>query len=53
MDFDPQTYGGAVAAVLHLDGDGRRLMPLATSGAGSAQARAMIREAGQEQNNPR
>ena len=53
MDFDPQSYGRAVAAILHLDGDGRRLMPLATSGAVSGQARGMIREAGAKQLFPR
>ena len=53
MDFDPQSYGSAVAAILHLDGDGRRLMPLATSGAVSGQARGMIREAGAKQLFPR
>jgi len=49
MGFDPQTYGFAVAAILHLDGDGQRLMPLATSGSGSDRARTMIREAGARQ----
>ena len=53
MDFDPQTYGSAVAAILHLDGDGRRLMPLATSGGGSNEARALIREAGARKLFPR
>jgi len=46
MGFDPQTYGSAVAAILHLDGDGERLMPLATAGGGSDEARALIRQAG-------
>jgi hypothetical protein len=46
MGFDPQTYGSVVAAILHLDGDGERLMPLATAGAGSDEARTLIRQAG-------
>src|SRR5580698_6165483 len=49
MGFDPQSYGSAVAAILHLDGDGQRVMPLATGGIGVDQARAMIREAGARQ----
>jgi len=52
MSFDPQTYGSAVAAILQLDGGGRRLMPL-TAGGGSTQARAMIREAGARELFPR
>ena len=53
MDFDPQTYGSAVAAILHLDSDGRRLMPLAMTGGGSNEARVMIREAGARKLFPR
>lgn len=49
MSFDPQIYGSAVASVLHLDGDGRRLMPLTAGGSGSDRARTMIREAGAHQ----
>ncbi len=46
MNFDPRAYGPTVAAILQLDGDGQRLMPLATAGIGNQQARAMIHEAG-------
>ncbi len=53
MGFDPKIYGVAVAAILHLDGDGRRLLPLATAGIGSDEARAMIRHAGASQLFPR
>ena len=49
MSFDPQIYGSAVAAILHLDGDGQRLLPLATAGGGSPQARDRIRAAGATQ----
>jgi hypothetical protein len=53
MSFDPQTYGSAVASILQLDGDGRRLMPLTAGGGGSGQARALILEAGARQLFPR
>jgi hypothetical protein len=46
MTFDARNYGSATAAILHLDGDGYRPMPLATVGAGSGQARTVIRDAG-------
>jgi hypothetical protein len=46
MNFDPQIYGDAVAAILHLDGDGQRLLPLTAGSGGTEPARAMIREAG-------
>jgi len=52
MSFDPQIYGSAVAAILHLDGDGHRLLPL-TAGGGSDGARALIRDAGASQLFPR
>jgi hypothetical protein len=52
MSFDPQTYGSAVTAILHLDGDGQRLMPLTARG-GSETARTMIREAGASRLFPR
>jgi hypothetical protein len=53
MSFDPQTYGDAVAAILHLDGDGQRLMPLTAGGSGSGEARTTIREAGARRLFPR
>jgi hypothetical protein len=53
MSFDPQSYGDAVAAILRLDGDGGRLMPLVSPRSGSADARRLIREAGAHQIFPR
>jgi hypothetical protein len=38
MEFDPQAYGAEVAAVLALDGDGGRLMPLAKGRCSSDRA---------------
>jgi hypothetical protein len=49
MGFDPHTYGSAVAAILHLDGDGQRPMPLVTGGGGSDRARKMILDGGARQ----
>jgi len=49
MEFDPQLYGSEVAAILHLDGGGQRLMALSTAGGGSDEARALIRHAGARQ----
>src|ERR1017187_2019172 len=49
MSFDPRSYGSAVASILHLEGDGRRLMPLTAGGGVSDRARTMIREAGVDQ----
>jgi hypothetical protein len=46
MDFDSQNYGAEVASILHLDGDGWRLMPLVQSGPGSGSARERICEGG-------
>jgi hypothetical protein len=46
MKFDPQAYGPGIAAILQLDGDGQRLMPLAISGGANERARAMILECG-------
>jgi hypothetical protein len=46
MGFDPRNYGEPVAAILHLDGDGQRLMPLVSTRAGSGEARKAIRQAG-------
>jgi len=46
MIFDAQNYGSAVGAILHLDGDGHRPMPLATGAAGSEAASTVIRDAG-------
>jgi hypothetical protein len=46
MLFDPRAYGDAVAAILHLDGDGQRLMPLVSSRAGRGEALRSIGEAG-------
>jgi hypothetical protein len=53
MSFDPQTYGSAVASILQIDGDGRRLMPLTAGAGGSGSARTMIRDAGARQLFPR
>ena len=49
MIFDPQIYGSTVAAILHRDGDGQRLLPLVTTGGGSPHARDAIRDAGAQQ----
>jgi hypothetical protein len=53
MEFDPSSYGERVAAILHLDGDGQRLMPLVSTRAGAGEAVRMIREAGARQLFPR
>ena len=53
MSFDPQTYGSSAAAILHLDEDGQRLMPLTAGGQGSSPARTMIRETGVQKLFPR
>jgi hypothetical protein len=53
MIFDPQIYGGHVAAILSLGEDGRRLMPLAADVCVSDPARKLIREAGAERLFPR
>jgi hypothetical protein len=42
MPFDPAAYGPDVAAILALDGNGERLMPLAQGTCSSADARAQI-----------
>jgi hypothetical protein len=42
MPFDPTAYGPDVAAILALDGNGERLMPLAQGTCSSADARAQI-----------
>ena len=49
MSFDPQTYGDTVAAILHLEEGGQRLMPLVSTRNGSDQARQTIRQAGARQ----
>jgi hypothetical protein len=46
MSFDSQTYGETVAAILHLEEGGQRLMPLVSSRSGSDEARTRIRQAG-------
>jgi hypothetical protein len=43
--FDIQSYGPAVAAILALDGNGERLMPLAGGQCTSVEARAKIKAA--------
>ena len=45
MPFDPKSYGKAVAAILALDGDGQRLMPLAHGRCSSDSARALLKAA--------
>ena len=42
MPFDPQAYGPEVAAILALDGDGERLMPLVQSGCSAPEARSRL-----------
>src|SRR5262249_5127120 len=42
MKFDPNAYGPAVAALLALDGNGERLMPLAAGRCSSPEALAKI-----------
>ena len=49
MNFDSQSYGSVVASILHLEGAGRRLMPLTAGGGDSERARTTIREAGVRQ----
>ena len=44
MSFDFQAYGPAVAAILALDGDGSRLMPLTQTKCASPQALAALRK---------
>ncbi len=46
MKFDPAAYGPEVAAILALDGNGERLMPLAEGECSSAEARRRIARAG-------
>ena len=43
MQFDSQAYGEKVAAILALDGNGHRLMPLAGGACSSKEARAKLR----------
>ncbi len=43
MSFDPMAYGPEVAAVLSLDGNGERLMPLAHGVCSSEEARNRLR----------
>ncbi|MCC6264175.1 MAG: hypothetical protein IT169_11400 [Bryobacterales bacterium] len=44
MPFDPARYGASVVAVLSLDGDGERLMPLARGTCSSGEAARRLRE---------
>ena len=53
MKFDSQTYGGAVASILQLEGDGYRPMPLTAGGCACERARTLIAEAGARQLFPR
>ena len=41
--FDPQAYGGEIAEILALDGNGERLMPLAGGKCSSSKARNRLR----------
>jgi hypothetical protein len=43
MDFDPKIYGAGVAGILALDGNGYRLMPLASGCCSSQEAVARLR----------
>jgi hypothetical protein len=45
MQFNPAVYGSEVAAILALEGDGRREMPLAGGGAASDEMRRRIQTA--------
>jgi hypothetical protein len=45
MTFDARLYGGAVAAILDLDGGGTRLVPLTRSHCSSEEARRRLRAA--------
>jgi hypothetical protein len=47
MQFDPAAYGPEVAAILALDGNGERLMPLAEGECSSAEARRRLDRAGE------
>jgi len=42
MEFDPRKYGEEIAAILALDGNGERLMPLAGGTCSSAEARRRV-----------
>lgn len=53
MEFDASAYGDEVAAVLALDGNGQRLMPLAMGTCSSHEAAHRIAAAGQEALFPR
>jgi len=46
MPFDFQAYGPDVAAILALDGEGQRLMPLTGDQCASAEARDLLKAAG-------
>ena len=41
--FDPAAYGDEIAAILALDGNGERLMPLAGGTCSSAEARRLLK----------
>ena len=45
MPFDPEAYGGRVAAILALDGHGHRLMPLVQGPCSSDRARTILKAA--------
>ena len=49
MLFDPTAYGPQVAAILSLDGDGRRLMPLAAPKCSSGRALTTLRASNPQQ----
>lgn len=53
MQFDPAVYGEAVEAILALDGNGQRLMPLAYGTCSSEEARMRLRGARPEALLPR
>src|SRR5580658_2747784 len=42
MQFDPKAYGPEVAAILALDGDGERLMPLVHGRSPSPEGKAAL-----------
>src|ERR1051325_4571315 len=46
VPFDPAAYGPEIAAILALDGNGERLMPLAQGTCSSDRARDQIRAGG-------
>jgi len=53
MPFDPTAYGAQVAAILALDGNGRRLMALAEPKCSSGRSLTLLNAASPQQLFPR